>query len=522
MAHADLILMNGNIITFNPAQPNAQAVAVKQGKLMAVGTTKQILAYESEETRKIDVSNKTVVPGFIDAHIHGASFGRSFSQIRLRDAKSIEDIQQEVTRWTEKTAEGQWIIGRGWDQDKLPDRQFPSRFHLDRAAPSHPVLLVRVCGHVGVANSEALRLAGITKETEPPPGGRIDRDATGEPTGILRENALNLVLEILPDPSEEALTDACFQACRKMVEQGITTAHWIISSTQEIRALQKLKQRKELLLRIYALIPVDCLRHLVKLGVSTGFGDDRIKIGGVKALADGSLGARTAALKDPYEDAPAVKGMLLFSQRQLEKIVTAAHEADLQVAIHAIGDRTVEIALTTIEKVLRQTPKAHRHRLEHVSVLNPRLIKKMRELGIVASVQPHFIVSDSWIADRLGDTRARWTYPLKSLLEEGILAMGGSDAPIEPVSPLRGIHAAVARETFPEERLTVDEALRLYTVNSAYGSFEEELKGSLEKGKLADLVVLSENPYRTAPDRIKDIEVEMTIVGGEIVYTRTP
>jgi predicted amidohydrolase YtcJ len=521
MVYADLILVNGHIVTLNPAQPNAQAVAIRHGKLLAIGTTKQILAYERKETKKIDIGNKTVIPGFIDAHVHGASLGRSFSQIQLRPAKSIEDIQQEVRHWAETTPTGQWIIGRGWDQDKLIGRRYPSRIHLDQAAPHHPVFLIRVCGHLGVANSEAMRLAGITKHTEAPPGGCIDKDPTGEPTGILRENALGLVFDILPEPSGEALTNTCFQACHKMVEHGITTAHWIISSAEEMRVLRKLNERRELPLRIYALIPVEYLHHLVGLGLSTGFGNDRIKIGSVKALADGSLGARTAALKHPYDDAPDTEGMLLFSRRQLERIVKTAHEADLQVAIHAIGDRTIEIVLKTIEKVLREAPKAHRHRLEHASVLNPRLIRKMKKLGIIASVQPHFVISDVWIADRLGNARARWTYPLKSLIEEGILAIGGSDAPVEPVSPLLGMHAAVAREAFPEERLTIDEALRLYTLNAAYSSFEEDVKGSLERGKFADLIVLSENPYQTAPHQIKDIRVEMTIVGGQIVYDRS-
>jgi hypothetical protein len=520
MAYADLILVNGNIVTFNPTQLHAQAVAIKHGRLMAIGTTKQIRAYDGEETRTIDMERKTVVPGFIDAHVHGASLGRSLSQIRLRHVQSIEAIQHEVARWTEKTPEGHWIIGRGWDQDKLSERQYPSRFHLDRAAPNHPVFLIRVCGHLAAANSEALRLAGITRNTKPPPGGSIDKDAAGDPTGILRENALNLVFDVLPDPSGEALRATCFQACSRMVEQGITTAHWIISSAREMRVLQELNERNKLPLRIYALIPVEYLHQLVELGLSTGFGDNRIKIGAVKILADGSLGARTARLEHPYNDAPDVDGMLLFSRKQLQSIVKTAHEAGLQLAIHAIGDRTIDMVLKTVAKVVRQAPKAHRHRLEHASVLNPRLIRRMAKLGIIASVQPHFVISDCWITDRLGKARARWTYPLKSLLKAGIVTVGGSDAPVEPVSPILGIYAAVAREAFPEERLTIDEALRLYTLSSAYASFEEDLKGSIETGKLADLVVLSENPYETAPDHIKDIEVEMTIVGGDIVYTR--
>lgn len=522
MLYADLVLFDGNIVTMNSAQPKAQAVAIKNGQFVAVGTNKQILSYAEENTKKINLKSKTVVPGFVDAHVHGASLGRILSQINLRNVKSIKEIQRKVKKWTKKNAEGKWIIGRGWGQDKLTEHRYPSRFDLDQAAPHHPVFLLRVCGHLGVANSKAMRLAEITKRTQPPKGGRIDRDPeTGEPNGVLRENALNLIYNVLPKSSEEDLTTTCLLACQKMVEEGITTAHWIINSASELRVLQKLNSRNMLPMRIYVLIPVEFLDNLVELGLSTSFGSNKIKVGSVKILADGSLGARTAALKQPYNDAPKTEGMMLYSQNQLEKFVEKAHEADLQLAIHAIGDKTVEMVLKVLEKELRKKLKENRrHRLEHVSVLNPRLIKRMKKIGVVASVQPHFVVSDFWIVNRLGKARARWAYAFKSLLKEGIVTMGGSDAPVEPVSPILGVFAAVARKTFPQERLTVDEALRLYTVNAAYGSFEEDAKGSIEKDKLADLVVLSQDPYKITPQQIKDIKVEMTIVGGNIVYTR--
>ena len=522
MLYADLVLVNGNIIPMNPKQLKAQAIAIKHGKFEAVGTNKHIFSYIGKSTKKIDLKGKTVVPGFIDTHVHGVSLGQVMSQINMRNAESIKEIQQKVKQKAKETPKGGWIVGRGWDQDKLAERRYPSRFDLDKAAPNHPVFLLRVCGHLGVANSKAIKLAGVTKKTKPPKSGRIDRDPkTGEVNGILRENALNLIYEILPKSTEEGLADKCLLACQRMVEEGITTAHWIINSANEMRVLQKLSNRNMLPQRIYLLIPVEYLDNLAELGLSTGFGSDKIKIGSVKILADGSLGARTAALRQPYEDAPKTEGMLLYSQKQLEKFVEKAHKANLQLAIHTIGDRTVEIVLKIFKKVLRKTPKEnHRHRLEHVSVLNPKLIKKMKELSIIASVQPHFVVSDFWITDRLGETRARWTYAFKSLLKEGVITMGGSDAPVEPVSPILGIYAAVARKKFPQERLTVDEALCLYTINAAYGSFEEDVKGSIEKGKLADLVVLSEDPHKITPEQIRNVKVEMTIVSGNIVYTR--
>jgi len=522
MLYADMVLINGNIVTMNPDQPKAKATAIKDGKFVAVGTNQQILPYMGKATTKIDLKGKTVVPGFIDTHVHGASFGRSLSQIDLRDVKSIKEIQRKVRERARKAHGEEWIIGRGWDHDKLIERRYPSRWDLDEAVPDLPVFLIRVCGHLGVVNSKAMQLARIDKQTKPPKGGCIDREPdTGEPNGVLRENALALVDHVLPRLDEETLTKTCSLACRKMVEEGITTAHWIVGSAHEMRVLQKLKERNALPLRIYALIPVEFLDNLIALGLFTGFGDNKVKVGSIKILADGSLGARTAALKQPYNDTPETSGMLLYSQKQMEKFFEKAHEAGLQLAIHAIGDEAIEKVLKTLEKVLKKTPKkGHRHRLEHVSVLNPKLIEKMKKLGVAASVQPHFVISDFWIKDRLGNARARWAYPFKSLVKAGVKTTGSSDAPIEPVSPILGVYAAVARESFPQERLTVDKALRLYTVNAAYGSFEEDVKGSIEVGKLADVAVLSRDPYQTKPHQIREIRVEMTIVGGEVVYDR--
>ena len=520
MLYSDLVLINGNIITMNSEQPRAQALAIKDGKFVAIGTNEQILSHLGKHTKKIDLKGETVVPGFIDTHAHGAAFGRGLLQIDLRDVGSIKEIQQKVKHWADKTPKGEWIFGHGWDQDELAEQRYPSNLDLDQAAPNHPVLLHRACGHLGVVSSEAMKAAGITKETKPPKGGIIDRDPkTGVPNGVLRENALDLVSSILPKPSEEQLEKICQLACQRMVEEGITTVHWILGSTREMSILQKLNDRNMLPLRIYALIPIECIDQLIDLGISTGFGGDKIKVGSAKILADGSLGGRTAALKRPYNDEPDTRGLMLYSRKQLEKLVEKAHKANLQLAIHAIGEKTIETVLKIVEKALKKVPKKnHRHRIEHASVLHPKLIRKMKELGVIASVQPHFVVSDFWITRRLGKARARWTYAFKSLLDEGVMTTGGSDAPIEPVSPMLGIYAAVARETVPQERLTVDEALRLYTVNAAYASFEEGVKGAIEKGKFADLVVLSQNPYKTPPRKIKDIKIEMTIVGGNIVH----
>jgi hypothetical protein len=303
------------------------------------------------------------------------------------------------------------------------------------------------------------------------------------------------------------------------VEAGLTGVHWIVSSPTEIRVIQKLRAQNRLPLRVYILIPVELVDHLIRLGLSTGFGDDTVKIGSVKIFADGSLGANTAALYESYSDDPSTRGMLLYSEEELEELITKTHKASLQLAVHAIGDRAIDMVLTALETTLQKIPREdHRHRIEHTSVLSEKLIRRMKELGVIASVQPHFVVSDFWVSDRLGLKRARWTYPFKTLIQEGITIAGGSDCPVEPISPLLGIWAAVSRESFPVEQISVEEALRMYTLNAAFFSFEEDVKGSIEVGKLTDLVVLSHDPRRVPPDKIKDIEVEMTFVGGRMVY----
>ena len=301
----------------------------------------------------------------------------------------------------------------------------------------------------------------------------------------------------------------------------MTSIHWLINTPAEIRIIQNLHKQKKLLLRVYIIIPLKLLNYLAKLGLHTGFGDNRIRIGCIKIFSDGSLGAHTAALSQPYHDKPTRKGIMLHSTKELTRLVAKAHKAKLQLAIHAIGDQAIDVVLTVLEKTVREAPrKNHRHRIEHASVLNRKLIQRMKRLNVIASMQPHFVISDFWVTNRVGPTRARWVYPFKTLIQNNICVSGGSDCPIEPIDPLLGIWAAVAREVFPEERITVDDALRLYTTNAAYASFEENVKGSIEVGKLADFAVLSHDPYEIPPDKIRDIKVEMTVIGGSAVYVR--
>jgi len=522
MSETKLVILNANLVTLNQKQPKAEAIAIQNGRIIAVGSNKEVRKYIAKETRVIDAKNKTIVPGFVDCHVHMTGFGQFLQTLDLRNVQSVKEMQQKLREYTQKNSEKGWILGGRWDQEKFAEKRYPTRLDLDAAVADKPVFLIRVCGHLGVANSKALQLAGISKETTIE-SGKIDLDeASGEPNGILRENALELVWKAIPKPSPKQLEEACISACKKAVKAGLTCIHWIIGSAQEIRIIQNLFLNGKLPLRVYLGISADLLDQLVDLGLLTGFGNDMVKIGFVKVFADGSLGARTAALKEPYSDKPETRGIILYTQRKLNRLVSKAHRAGLQLAVHAIGDRAIEAVLKAFENALKKHPrKNHRHRIEHCSVLNPRLIERMKRLGLIASVQPHFVVSDFWVVDRVGKDRARWVYPFQTLMKEGLVVTSGSDCPVEPIDPLLGVWAAVTRKSFAEENLTVEEALKTYTLNAAYASFDENNKGTIEVGKFADVTVLSDDLLNIPAEEIKSVKVEMTIVDGKIVYSRS-
>jgi hypothetical protein len=343
---------------------------------------------------------------------------------------------------------------------------------------------------------------------------------TGEPDGILRENALNMLLKAVPKPSMRKLEEACMLASTNAVKAGLTCVHWLVDSGDEIRALFKLDSEGRLPLRVYLGVSVELLDELDGYKLIKSLGEGLVRMGFVKILADGSLGAHTAALNEPYSDEPNTRGMLLYSERTLERLVLKAHKAGFQIAIHAIGDRAVEAVLRAYEKALKAFPRVdHRHRIEHCSVLSPRLIIWMKRLRVIASVQPHFVVSDFWTVYRVGKKRARWTYPFKTLMREGLVVVSGSDCPVENINPQLGIWAATTQNSHPE-RMSVDEAVRTYTANAAYSSFDEKERGTIEVGKRADFTVLSQNLSNIAPNKIKGVRAEMTIVDGRLVWTR--
>jgi len=520
---ADLVLNNGNILTMNSIQPSAEAIAIKNDRIMKVGTNTEISSLIGEVTKVINLQEKTVVPGLTDSHIHVGDFGKFLTWLDLNDADSIKAVQQKIRERAQKIPEGRWIIGSGWNHASFAEQRYPTFRDLDEASPDNPVILYHQWGRVCVANSKALESAGVTKDTVSPFGGTIEKDSgTGEPTGILRENATDLVWTIIPEPSEEEIIESAGLACQKIVEAGVTSIHWIFTSATELAIIQKLQAENRLPLRVFLIAPATILDQLDASPMDLD--DETEKPLGIKVFVDGSLAARTAALTEPYVDDQTTKGQLLYSREELNTLVARAHKAKFRLVIHAMGDKAISMALDAIEKALREVPrKDHRYRLEHASVLNGELIGRIKELGVIVSVQPKCVISEFavWSAvERLGSERAQLLYPLKTLIKEGIRVISGSDCPMEPLSPLQGIQAAVTRQYYPEEQITVEEALLMYTTNPAYSSFEDSTKGSIKEGKLADLTVLSNDPRSVPSNEIGDITVNLTLVGGKIVYQK--
>ncbi|MBN1784697.1 MAG: amidohydrolase [Candidatus Bathyarchaeota archaeon] len=507
----------------NSVQPSAEAVAIKNDRIMKVGTNTEISSLIGKATEVINLQGKTVVPGLTDSHIHVGDFSKFLTWLNLNDADSIKAVQQEIKERVQKIPKGRWIIGSGWNHANFAEQRYLNFQDLDEVSQDNPVILYHQCGRVCVVNSKALESAGVTKATVSPSGGTIEKDPeTGETTGILQENATDLVWTIIPEPSEEEIIESAGLACQKIVEAGLTSIHWIFTSATELTVIQKLQEENRLPIRVYLIAPANILD---KLDASTIDSDNEMeKPLGIKVFVDGSLAARTAALNEPYVDDQTTTGQLLYSREELNTLVTRAHKGNLRLVIHAMGDKAISMALDAIEKALREVPrKDHRYRIEHASVLNYDLIRRIKELGVIVSVQPKCVISEFavWSAvERLGSKRARLLYPLKTLINAGIRIIGGSDCPMEPLSPLQGIQAAVTRQYYPEEQITVDEALEMYTTNPAYSSFEDSTKGSIAEGKLADLTVLSDDPRSVPSNEIGDITVDLTLVGGKIVYQK--
>jgi predicted amidohydrolase YtcJ len=523
---ADLVLTSANVITMNPSQPHAEAIAVKKDRIVKVGANAEITQYIGKNTKVLCLIGKTVVPGFIDTHIHVGEFGEFLKWLDLRNVRSIKTMQSKLKERVKETARGKWIIGHGWDQDRFVEKRLPTRYDLDAASPDNPVVFYHQRGQICLVNSKALELADITKQMISAQGVTIDKnEVTGELTGVLRDESTNLVWKIIPEPTEDEHVKAATLACQRIVQAGVTSIHWIVISPKDISTIQNLRLQNKLPLRVYVIIPVEFLdNEIIKRFINDIADYDTLRIGGALIFADGYLAARTAALFEPYRDHLESSGSLRYKQEEMNKLAFKIHEAHLQLVIHAMGDKAIDAALVTIGSISGEVHKGDfRTRIEQAAVLNENLLQRLKMKKVIVSVQPCVINSEFsvWSAtEYLGSERARRLYPLKTLLKEGIGVSGGSDCPMEPLSPLLGIQAAVTREFFPAERLTVNEALSIYTIDAAYASFEESIKGSVEEGKLADITVISRDPLQVPPSEINNIEIELTIIGGKTVYSK--
>jgi len=554
-AEADLVLLNGKIFVADSGNSIVQALAVRDGRILVAGPNDQARRMVGERTRVVDLHGGFVTPGFNDAHIHAAEGGGALLEVDLNGTTSIAEIQRRIARAVAQAAPGEWIQGRGWDQTRLPAAElgpggWPTRQQLDQVSPSNPVVLSRVDGHTSWANSAALRIAGVTRGTPNPPGGEIVRDAAGEATGILREGpARSLVTTRVPSPGPAQIRRQLRAAMELAASTGVTSVQSDVSPITSgsfdendpalpaaFRVLQEMERDDSLTFRVYAWVPLtpEFVRAFSRLGIRAPYGDDWVRLGMVKGYTDGSLGSRSAWMLEPYSDAPGTRGLPQHSDAELDSLVAMADAAGLQVILHAIGDAANRQALNAIERAERINP-AHerRHRIEHAQVLAPQDIPRFRQLGVIASMQPTHATSDlRWAEQRIGRQRAQQgAYAWRSLLNAGATVIFGTDFPVEPIRPVEGIYSAVTRQSrehpgdppggwLPEQKLTREEAIRLYTAAPAYGEWQERVKGTLRPGMLADFVVWSAD-LLTIPEReILNTEPLMTVVGGRTVYRK--
>jgi predicted amidohydrolase YtcJ len=526
---ANVVLYNGNIHTIDAASPHARAIAIAGNRVLAVGDDAEMRATLASGGKAIDLRGRTVVPGFTDAHLHFMSYGLSLKQIDLMEVPTLREALARVATRAETTPAGHWLVGRGWDHSLWEGGAFPTRQDLDSIAPEHPVFLRRKCGHAGWANSRALELAGITAETLDPPGGAIDRHpATGQPTGILKERAMELMFRLFDEPGVDEAADAIKTGMANAHKLGLVGVH-TMEGAPAFRGFQKLHAAGELKLRVLMQVPEENLDAAIQVGLRSGLGDEYLRIGGVKLFSDGALGARTALMLEPFEGEADNYGIAVSTADHLCQVVGQASWAGLATFTHAIGDRANREVLDAVEASREAGEGLHlRHRIEHTQILHPDDIPRLARLGVIASMQPIHATQDMLLADVLWGARSAEAYAWRSLLDAGAVLAFGSDSPVEDLNVMKGIHAAVTRRRadgspgpdgwYPEQRLTVAEAVYAYTAGAAYASGEETIKGELSPGKLADVAVLSQDIFTIEPMAILETEVVATMLDGEFVH----
>src|SRR5437588_2996665 len=529
---ADLVIINARVHTMDQSRPSAEAIAIQGNRIFAVGSTKEMKPRAGATTRVIDAKGQLLLPGFNDAHVHFMSGGFQLSSVDLRDTDTPQEFAERIRDFAAKLPEGRWITGGDWDHERWPDAKLPAKELIDQYTPKTPVFVNRLDGHMALANSLALKLAGVTRETKDPDGGVIVRDPkTGEPTGVLKDAAQSFVWKVFPPPSFEEKLAAARAATNHAASVGVTSVQ-DMSAGADVGVYQSLLDRGELKNRIYAVWPLPSCDRLARTGVRAHFGNAMLRTGGLKGFADGSLGSTTALFFDPYLDAPNTSGIPsdeMFPEGAMLERVRGADRAGLQVIIHAIGDRANDKILSIYEQVENEDgDRDRRFRIEHAQHLRPQDIPRFARDKVIASMQPYHAIDDGrWAEKRIGPERAKTTYAFRSLLDAGGTFAFATDWTVAPLNPLLTIYAAATRRTLdgkhpngwiPEQKISVEEAVRAYTIGSAYAEFQENEKGTIAPGKLADLVILTQDIFKIDPREIEKVKVAMTIMDGRVVF----
>ncbi|MDD8025914.1 MAG: amidohydrolase [Acidobacteriota bacterium] len=531
---ADAVYRNASFLTLDPVRPRVDAVAVRGDEIIAAGTESAILALAGSRTRRVDLEGGFVLPGFIDSHVHLLNGGLALLSVHLRDAATRAEFAARLAAAAAARPKGEWILNGDWDHQLFRPVELPRREWIDAATPDHPVCVNRLDEHMVLCNSLALARARIDRTTLSPPGGEIVRDpATGEPTGILKDAAMDLVARIVPAPSTAERRRALDAALRCAAERGVTSVH-DVSGEAGLDLYREYRRAGRLTVRISFYMPISRIDEVLRMGLWTGFGDDVLRFAGVKGFADGSLGSGTAAFFESYSDEPGNRGLFhgeMFPEGIMARRITAADAGHLQVAVHAIGDRAIDAILSHFEEAAAKGPaRDRRFRIEHAQHVRPADFDRFARLGVIASVQPYHAVDDGrWAEGRIGPARARTTYAFRTFLDRGIPLAFGSDWPVAPMDPIQGLAAAVTRAPIdgsraggwvPEQKIRPEEAVRAYTLGGAYAEFAEGRKGVLKAGRLADMVVLDKDPFAVKPGAIGSIRVLRTICGGAEVFRR--
>ena len=537
----DTIFINGNVWTGVHGASgiaHSEALAVKGDRIVAVGTNDEIKNLKKDKTTVVDLGGKFVMPGFNDAHLHLSAGGFEKMNVNLIGTKSLEEMKQRIADRAKTATDGQWVLGRGWDQTKWSHEVLPTRQDIDAVTGQHPAFFGRVDGHIAVANSAALKAAGIDKNTKDPQGGKIDRDASGEATGIIRDAAMGLVMKVVPAPTPAQVRQAMELAFEDAARWGLTSLQSQLNDNrewQDFLVCEDLEREGKLTARVYMWLPFDLpLADIQRWRAHHPATDPMLHTGMLKAYMDGSLGSRTSAMRQPFSDDHANVGLAQWDQQKLNQYAIERVMAGFQLGFHAIGDRGVDMALNAFDTAQRYArehnvgdPKVgFRNRIEHDQVLEPDQFAKYKELGVIASVQPNHLLTDmNWAESRIGPERAKSSYPWREFIKNGVVMAFGTDYPVEPLTPFRGVYAAVTRKNeagtkdyYPEQKLTIDEALAAYTTGSAYAEFAEKEKGTLAPGMLADFVVLDRDLTKVPPPEILGAKVLRTVVGGKTVY----